>query len=234
MFKIGWTPKNIELIKQEFKLMPRYNEYVEYINFLDKRDFIIKLFKWTNYIQIGNTLSYMYSKYIIEKCEFYIIKDGYKFSCNLEELEKYYKKELMELTTEFKETLIEKNKRKFQKMEEEEKLKLQKYIDDEKNDPTLLERIKNDLTNLPEFICECDKKLKYNIAIEIINYYKKQIREIFYKYDLLHMLLYELLDNGKFDVEIYTIGRYQLLQEEDLENKLKGKILISKHYLYYF
>lgn len=234
MFKIGWTPKNIELIKQEFKLMPYYNEYVEYINFLDKKDFIKKLFKWTNYIEIGNTLSYMYSKYIIEKSEFYIIKDGYKFSCNLEELEKYYKKELMELTTEFKEILIEKNKRKFQKIEEENKLKLQKYIDDEKNDPTLLERIKNDLTNLPEFICECDKKLKYNIAIEIINYYKKQIREIFYKYDLLHMLLYELLDNGKFDVEIYTIGRYQLLQEEDLENKLKGKILISKHYLYYF
>lgn len=247
MFNIGWNQKNIDLIKKKFKDIISLSEhFIEFVDFVDEKyKFELEnIFKWTNYLEIGNTLSYLYNKYIIKFIDFTCIRHDGVFFLKFEKGEKYEKivnrTELVKITMEYDEIIKEKYKIKCEKEKEEKRIFLEKCIEEEKNTPDLIDSIKNDLPKIPKLIFEGNHYLKMKLSQIVIDSYDNEFEELFKKYKLLKLIVYELNGEGKFLPEIYTIGRYELefrkeyYEGDNCEQKhfelRKNKILIYESY----
>jgi hypothetical protein len=243
MFNLGWNQKNIYLIKDQLKNTGFTYNITDFIDFLDEKykSELIKIFNWTKYLEILNTISYLYGKYINKFEDFQCFtKDGIYYY-KLEKGEKYEiinDKELIKFAIEYDEILNEKRKKIYAEEKEKEKLFLKKCIEEEKNDSTLLDRIKTDLPEIPKLIFDGNEYIKRKLMEIIIDYYDNIFEELFNKYNLLKMLSYELKEDGNFEVDIYTIGRYELEftkkyygkeNENEYKNLIKNKKLIYKY-----
>jgi hypothetical protein len=225
MFNFGWNQKNIDLIKNKLKNIGFIYKITDFIDFLDEKykSELINIFKWTNYLEILNTISYLYGKYINKFEDFqYLKKDGIYYY-KLKKGEKYEKiindTKLINLAIEYNEILNEKRKKIYAEEKEKEKLFLEKCIEEEKNDSTLLDRIKADLPEIPKLFFDGNEYIRRKLMEIIIDYYDNIFEELFNKYNLLKLLTYELKEDGNFEVDIYTIGRYEL----EFKKKYYGK-----------